>query len=91
MCVCALIQRKITEYEWKNGVCGGNIKVITISDIYKMSICVYFGSELNHSPSTVMRGQVMTERNVSSFFPGELDNDRRNSTNWRRREVKYSW
>jgi hypothetical protein len=58
---CVLIQGKIAECTWEeNGVQGGNIKVIGINEIYKVSVSVYFVSEMQITQSlNVVVGQVI--------------------------------
>jgi hypothetical protein len=56
---------------------GGKVKTTTISEIYKVSISVYYVSESHITQLPfVLVGQVTTERNSSLLFSGELGNDK---------------
>jgi hypothetical protein len=49
-------------------VCGGNVELIAISNILRVS-----ASQIT-SPSTVILGEVTTEKNIFMLFSGEIDN-----------------
>jgi hypothetical protein len=40
-----LLQEKITRYAWEKWVYASTVKIIAISEIYNMSVSVYFVSE----------------------------------------------
>jgi hypothetical protein len=58
-----LIQGKIAECMWvENGMQGGNIEVMAISEIYEVSISVYFVSEMQITQSlAVIVDQVIVQ------------------------------
>jgi hypothetical protein len=69
MCSCVVIQdERLKCTRGQNAVYGGNVKLITRIEIYKVSIRVYFGCE-DHitQPPTVTVGQVVTEGNVPVY------------------------
>lgn len=66
---CISVQGKITNYMGKKRVYGGNVERTAISEIYKMSVNIYFVSERQITqPSTVAFCQFVTERNVELKF-----------------------
>jgi hypothetical protein len=55
---------------------GGSVKIIAISEIFKVPVNVYFVFEVQITqPLTVTVGQVVTERNLYLLFNGQLDSD----------------
>jgi hypothetical protein len=59
-----------------NGSHVDNVVVAVKSDIYILSASVYFGPDCHVTQiSIVTVGQVLSERNTSPLFKGELDND----------------
>jgi hypothetical protein len=63
----------ITKYTWEgNEVCGANVEIIAITDIYGVSVSVYFvsGGEITHPP-TVTVGQVVNERSANLPVAGK--------------------
>jgi hypothetical protein len=58
-----------------NGSHVDNVERAANCDIYKLSVSVHFVPECQATQtSTVAAGQVMSERNASLLFTGELDN-----------------
>jgi hypothetical protein len=58
----------------RNGVYGGNVEIIAISEICKVSVTVCFVSYGQISQKlTVIVGQVVNERNLSLLFNSKLD------------------
>jgi hypothetical protein len=55
----------------------GYVETISISEIYVVSVDVYFAPMwgLNHSPPTVMVSKVVTDANAYLYFHSEFDND----------------
>jgi hypothetical protein len=61
-------------YNGESGVYDGNVEMVTVSEICDVCQYIYFVSEVQITqPPTVMVGQVMSERNESVVFIGELD------------------
>lgn len=48
---------------WEEGVYAGNSEIIVISDIFKVSLSVYFVSE--DQPPTVIVGQAVAEKKMN--------------------------
>jgi hypothetical protein len=56
-------------YVRKYGVYGGNVEITAISEIYKMSVNIYFVyARQITQPSTVAVCQFVTERNVEPVY-----------------------
>jgi hypothetical protein len=56
-------------------MCGCNIEIIPITKIYEVSVNIYFLYECQITePSTIIVGQVVTERTLCVLFTGELGN-----------------
>jgi hypothetical protein len=74
---CLLIPGRIVKCTGEqNGVYAVNIKTITVSEIYKVSVGVHFVSEGQITkPPTDVVVQVGTKRKVSLLFSGIMDND----------------
>jgi hypothetical protein len=64
---------KIKNYTWITGLYGADIEIICISEIYQLSLNVYFvsGGQITQPP-TVILGEVVTNGNVSPLFSSEL-------------------
>jgi hypothetical protein len=56
----------------KNGMCGNNVEITTDSEICVCRRSFVSECRVTHTPSVVV-GQIVTERNTSLLFSGELD------------------
>jgi uncharacterized protein (UPF0248 family) len=60
----------------ENGVYVVNVEIVSISEIYKVSVIVYFVTEGQITqPPAVRVCQIVSKRNTILLFGGELDND----------------
>jgi hypothetical protein len=77
-------------YKGKNGMCGFNSEIIANTEIYEVSVSIYFLYECQITePPTFIVGQVVSERTVSVLFTGELGNGYCDALMSAGKKVKY--
>jgi hypothetical protein len=65
-----IVQRRITKYTGGGGIqSGSNIGIIAISEVYEVSVAVYFAPELQCTQSpNITIGQVETEERSRNIY-----------------------